>query len=482
LYEGYVVELTHISAGSDELPVESEKPVRSTRRRLRRHAENLVQSAHQSLRDITEKPEADEAEPLADATAGIPQTSQPKRVEDSVGGRATKPIAAGNPNHSQSPESEARNGQLQPYKEHSDDTALWLYHIVFSSSETEKPDHASDPIANDSNALVLRDIQAMNQVVSRSTKSAQVVDNLLWDWTKLSEREIDETSQGDPPNPQREASWELQGRKDASTNQESRSRAGAFGGESGPVALVTAGLAALDAKRVVDDRGRDQSSRSRYDERGPKNRVEEATGDRRESDSRPREDERRPEAPGKGGLGYRHRDGLRTDYYSDDEYKPERKGARSNSARAFLGEGDALRGDRNVQNAKRGSRGGSRSPLPRTDRSSDEAYTGRKAFPHIEDYSDSEVGYYSKKTVVAPVSKPRPSRSEKGEATNIQKSAMAALIAGAAEAFRVSKEPGDWDLSGKKTKRVLTAAVGAASVDAAMDSRRREEESPGRRT
>ncbi|KAK1774453.1 hypothetical protein QBC45DRAFT_458525 [Copromyces sp. CBS 386.78] len=59
------------------------------------------------------------------------------------------------------------------------------------------------------------------------------------------------------------------------------------------------------------------------------------------------------------------------------------------------------------------------------------------------------------------------SRSRGGDpAKKIQKAAMASLIAGATEAFRVSKEPGGW--KGEKAKRILTAAAGAATVDAAM--------------
>lgn len=62
-----------------------------------------------------------------------------------------------------------------------------------------------------------------------------------------------------------------------------------------------------------------------------------------------------------------------------------------------------------------------------------------------------------------------PSRSEKGDGKNkVQKAAMASLIAGATEAFRVSKEPGGW--KGEKAKRILTAAAGAATIDAAQTS------------
>lgn len=60
------------------------------------------------------------------------------------------------------------------------------------------------------------------------------------------------------------------------------------------------------------------------------------------------------------------------------------------------------------------------------------------------------------------------SRSQSRSGVNkMQKAAMASLLAGATEAFRVSKEPGGW--KGEKAKRVLTAAGGAATVDAAQD-------------
>ncbi|ROV97656.1 hypothetical protein VSDG_04583 [Cytospora chrysosperma] len=58
------------------------------------------------------------------------------------------------------------------------------------------------------------------------------------------------------------------------------------------------------------------------------------------------------------------------------------------------------------------------------------------------------------------------SPGKSGNSSKIQKAAMASLIAGATEAFRVSKEPGGW--KGEKAKRVLTAAAGAATIDAAQ--------------
>lgn len=57
------------------------------------------------------------------------------------------------------------------------------------------------------------------------------------------------------------------------------------------------------------------------------------------------------------------------------------------------------------------------------------------------------------------------SKERSSGGNKIQKAAMASLLAGATEAFRVSREPGGW--RGEKAKRVLTAAAGAATVDAA---------------
>ncbi len=57
----------------------------------------------------------------------------------------------------------------------------------------------------------------------------------------------------------------------------------------------------------------------------------------------------------------------------------------------------------------------------------------------------------------------------KGSASKIQKAAMVSLLAGATEAFRIAKEPGSW--KGEKAKRVLTAAAGAATIDAAQDDK-----------
>ncbi|TEA16548.1 hypothetical protein C8034_v010199 [Colletotrichum sidae] len=129
---------------------------------------------------------------------------------------------------------------------------------------------------------------------------------------------------------------------------------------------------------------------------------------------------------------HRGRDG-RVEYYSDEE--GEKKGSKSflENALAASGLGVAVK-------ALTGAGGG------HDDRRSDTR--SRRGSP------DSR-GSRSK------------SRGPGGDNANkMQKAAMASLIAGATEAFRVAKEPGGW--KGEKTKRILTAAAGAATIDAAQ--------------
>jgi hypothetical protein len=129
---------------------------------------------------------------------------------------------------------------------------------------------------------------------------------------------------------------------------------------------------------------------------------------------------------------HRGRDGHITEYYSDEEDGSKEKKGNKNfleSALAATGLGAAVKsltgggGDDDKRSDTRSRRGGS---------------------------PDSRA------------SSPGRTRS----ANKVQKAAMASLLAGATEAFRVSKEPGGW--KGEKTKRILTAAAGAATVDAAQ--------------
>ncbi|CAN8098957.1 unnamed protein product [Discula destructiva] len=139
---------------------------------------------------------------------------------------------------------------------------------------------------------------------------------------------------------------------------------------------------------------------------------------------------------------HRGRDGKVTEYYSDDEDEKQKKGHKNflESALAAAGLGGALKtimggGGSDKEKDHHGGSGRDR------DRSRD----GRGE-------TRSRAG--------------SPGKDKNGGGNKIQKAAMASLIAGATEAFRVSKEPGAW--KGEKAKRVLTAAAGAATIDAAQ--------------
>ena len=92
-------------------------------------------------------------------------------------------------------------------------------------------------------------------------------------------------------------------------------------------------------------------------------------------------------------------------------------------------------------------------------------------------YRDSGSGYrrasseddYSPERLKSRSSRSRGGSDPKAPSTSDkwQQAAKAALLAGATEAFRVRKEPGSW--GEVKGKRVLTAAIGAAGVNAAAD-------------
>lgn len=132
-------------------------------------------------------------------------------------------------------------------------------------------------------------------------------------------------------------------------------------------------------------------------------------------------------------IVHKGRDGRVSEYYSDDEEDPRgRKGNKSflENALSAAGLGGAIKALTGGSTDDRRSEGRSR-------RGSVDSRSSRR------------------------------SRSEDTPANRMQKAAKASLVAGAAEAFRVSKEPGGW--KGEKMKRVLTAAAGAATIDAAQD-------------
>ncbi|KAI0880367.1 uncharacterized protein GGS22DRAFT_84953 [Annulohypoxylon maeteangense] len=137
-------------------------------------------------------------------------------------------------------------------------------------------------------------------------------------------------------------------------------------------------------------------------------------------------------------IVHKGRDGRVVEYYSDDEDEDPRdhKGNKSflENALAAAGLGGAIK-------ALTGGAG--------SDKDSRSRHGSRRGSP------DSYRSRDSRKS------------SRDTPAARMQKAAKASLVAGAAEAFRVAKEPGGW--KGEKMKRVLTAAAGAATIDAAHD-------------
>lgn len=131
-------------------------------------------------------------------------------------------------------------------------------------------------------------------------------------------------------------------------------------------------------------------------------------------------------------IVHKGRDGRVTEYISDDEDDKQKKGHKNflESAIAAAGLGGAVK-----------------------------ALTGGGKDKDDDRRSDTRSRRGSRS---------RSPQSKGGEGVQkMQKAAMASLIAGATEAFRVSKEPGAW--KGEKAKRVLTAAAGAATIDAAQN-------------
>lgn len=80
---------------------------------------------------------------------------------------------------------------------------------------------------------------------------------------------------------------------------------------------------------------------------------------------------------------------------------------------------------------------------------------------------DRDDGYSSDDRKSTRSRRSRRSSPENEGLGKVQQAAKAALLAGAAEAFRVRNEPGGW--AGAKGKRILTAAIGASAIDAAAD-------------
>lgn len=182
----------------------SEKYARS---RLRRQAENLVKTAHESLLDLSQSSQQEDIdESSTDASHSQRQELQPSVVG---GSPATAPVIRVSGPEKDSPDD---NDHLSPQKT-PDETALWVYDMVFSPT-AERKAHQGDtmPRPDDSNALIIRNSQGTDIVLaSKRPMVAEVVDDLLYDWTHLSWHDIKETSEtvrADPPEQPRRYSDE----------------------------------------------------------------------------------------------------------------------------------------------------------------------------------------------------------------------------------------------------------------------------------
>ncbi|WAO95562.1 Helo-like-N domain-containing protein [Fusarium falciforme] len=167
---------------------DSEKYARS---RLRRQAENLVKTAHESLLNLTQSSHEEEIEGSSNDTSQSQRQQEPQTPL--IDGSPTTPTIRVSGPEQDFPND---NGDLMPQKT-PDETALWVYDMVFLPT-AERKAHEGDtgPRPDGSNALILRNSQGTDIVLaSKRPMAAEVVDDLLYDWTHLSWHDIKETSE-----------------------------------------------------------------------------------------------------------------------------------------------------------------------------------------------------------------------------------------------------------------------------------------------
>ncbi|KAH8888070.1 hypothetical protein GQ53DRAFT_843805 [Thozetella sp. PMI_491] len=421
--------------GSERM-TEAEKPQRSTRRRLRRRAETLVQSAHQTMREFVDNSEEGQEEGVGISTI--------EDSKDPVGGKTIQSGPGGDPDQDQLPALASTDGQMQPY-EQPDDTGLWLYRMVFKSFEKPREEPpSSNP--DDSKALVLRETQALSLVVSRRAKTGQVVDDLLWDWTRLSSREIRETAEDDVakrPGAQDGERLEVPNLDGASSTKE-RTRSRASSGAS------VGDRPQASSKMDVSDRTRER------DADRPPRREDVRRSPRRAADTQSSADHTHYQRTGEGRRG----DG--PEKTSSSRRLREEVGSpttRSGSPPNYRLQGNPRSEPQRGEDDRYNDGNRRRDDRPRNKpRSESESYPSRPPPPRVEETEDDDENpiFYAKRDGNKP-------RRDSEDTNRVQKAAMAALIAGATEAFRASRTPGS---NNDVTKRALTAALGAASIDA----------------
>ncbi|KAJ3549091.1 hypothetical protein NM208_g683 [Fusarium decemcellulare] len=173
------------------------------RARFRRQAENLVKAAHESLVDLAQCSITDNAQdspPRLAETTHAPQSQHPPRAPSpSVREQASTSTSI---IHIQDEDQDSSTSDIEiPSRRNPDEMALWVYNMVFSRTANKAAqDNNPDLQPDDSNALVLRDPHGSDIVVAERPAAAQVVDDLLYDWTHLNWHDIKETSEIMPLN------------------------------------------------------------------------------------------------------------------------------------------------------------------------------------------------------------------------------------------------------------------------------------------
>jgi hypothetical protein len=160
----------------------------SARRRLRRQAENLVNAAHESLRDLTERGPNNK-------DAGDQEHAIPLHANDNPAPLSTGTLAAYEAeNHK--PSLEARQElRLSSRGEGGEEAALFLYSMVFSrTGMKDTPTNETGTHPDNSNALVIRNPGGTDIVLAGRPFASRVVDDLLQSWTVLSDGEIEEAA------------------------------------------------------------------------------------------------------------------------------------------------------------------------------------------------------------------------------------------------------------------------------------------------
>ncbi|KAH7254987.1 hypothetical protein B0J15DRAFT_495041 [Fusarium solani] len=421
---------------------DSEKYARS---RLRRQAENLVKTAHESLLDLTQNSHQEEIEGSSPTDTDYSRRQQEPQTPLIDGSPTTPTIRVSGPEQDFPDDNEDLSPQKTP-----DETALWVYDMVFSPT-AERKAHEGDvrPRPDESNALIIRNSQGTDIVLaSKRPMAAEVVDDLLYDWTHLSWHDIKETSETvrvEPPEqPRRYSDERLRDEQGSNLEPPHQSRRKTRRHRGASEEHIRRGIR-VEYESEGSSGGSARSEHWSYIDSQPSDSQRE-TARRRYS---AHDSEREPPTPPSGhrtrsysDAGPEPRRNPRHATVEDDPDDsmddPARKRARARAAH----EEARRRADAEFEKHRSHTQQPSRS---NTNRSRDrEADDGQG---HREDHS---------------------SRANQSQTpSRIQRAAAASLLAGATEAFRVYKEPGGWD--SKKSTRVLAAAAGAAAVPRVPD-------------